>query len=266
MRLLISVRSAEEAAAAIRGGADIIDAKEPERGSLGPVGPEALRSIAAEVPENFELSVAMGDYSSAAQVINAIAALPISSRPRPLYLKLGFAGTESGAQIFEMLATARVIAQKHPAAPRIIAVAYADAGLAGTAEPATVIRAAGLAGSDGVLLDTREKGGANLLDWISPVALEQLIGLAREHRLLSAAAGSLQREDLELVAEGRPDIVGFRSAACRGGRAGRVSSMLVRDLRARLDQVDSGFLQGSKSGSGRLRETPDAGAKLCGLN
>ena len=35
MRLLVSVRSAEEVSAALAGGADIIDAKEPERGSLG---------------------------------------------------------------------------------------------------------------------------------------------------------------------------------------------------------------------------------------
>ena len=37
MRLLVSVRSAEEAAAAVMGGADIVDAKEPALGSLGPV-------------------------------------------------------------------------------------------------------------------------------------------------------------------------------------------------------------------------------------
>ena len=32
MRLLVSVRSAAEAAAAVAGGADIVDAKEPDRG------------------------------------------------------------------------------------------------------------------------------------------------------------------------------------------------------------------------------------------
>ena len=43
MRLLVSVRSAAEARAALSGGADIIDAKEPSLGSLGAVGPLALR-------------------------------------------------------------------------------------------------------------------------------------------------------------------------------------------------------------------------------
>ena len=37
MQLLVSVRSAVEVAPALAGGADIIDAKEPDRGSLGAV-------------------------------------------------------------------------------------------------------------------------------------------------------------------------------------------------------------------------------------
>ena len=35
-RLLVSVRSAEEAEIALAGGADVIDVKEPRRGALGP--------------------------------------------------------------------------------------------------------------------------------------------------------------------------------------------------------------------------------------
>ena len=46
MRLLVSVRSAAEVAAALAGGADIIDAKEPSRGGLGAVDPEDLEAIA----------------------------------------------------------------------------------------------------------------------------------------------------------------------------------------------------------------------------
>jgi uncharacterized protein (UPF0264 family) len=179
MRLLVSVRSAEEVAPALAGGADIIDAKEPELGSLGPVAPERLRAIVTQLPEETELSVALGDFSAAEQVAHAV----------------------------------------------------------------STVQAAGLAGCDGVLLDTHEKGGANLFDWISPVALRQLIGRARECRLLTAVAGGLRLEDLEVIGEAEPDVVGFRSAACRGGRNGRVSSMLVRELRDRLQDVHSGFLQ-----------------------
>ncbi len=74
MRLLVSVRTEHEVAAALAGGADIIDAKEPARGSLGPVSPEVLQAIAARVPESMPLSVALGDFGTAA---------PLFGRPWP---------------------------------------------------------------------------------------------------------------------------------------------------------------------------------------
>ena len=45
-RLLVSVRNAEEALMAVRGGADIIDVKEPSKGSLGRASVENLQAIA----------------------------------------------------------------------------------------------------------------------------------------------------------------------------------------------------------------------------
>ena len=45
MRLLVSVADAAEARAALAGGADIIDAKEPRHGALGAVAPDVLRAI-----------------------------------------------------------------------------------------------------------------------------------------------------------------------------------------------------------------------------
>ena len=45
MHLLVSVRNAEEAAAALAGGADVIDAKDPAAGALGPVPVQVFREI-----------------------------------------------------------------------------------------------------------------------------------------------------------------------------------------------------------------------------
>ena len=45
MRLLVSVRDAVEADAAVDGGAEIVDAKEPAAGSLGAVAPAVLAAI-----------------------------------------------------------------------------------------------------------------------------------------------------------------------------------------------------------------------------
>ena len=44
-RLLVSVRNVAEAEAAIRGGCDILDVKEPHRGSLGMAAPDVLQQI-----------------------------------------------------------------------------------------------------------------------------------------------------------------------------------------------------------------------------
>ena len=47
-KLLVSVRTIEEARAALAGGADIIDIKEPTRGSLGRADEAVLTSIARD--------------------------------------------------------------------------------------------------------------------------------------------------------------------------------------------------------------------------
>ncbi|MGH8059229.1 MAG: (5-formylfuran-3-yl)methyl phosphate synthase, partial [Candidatus Entotheonellia bacterium] len=45
-RLLASVRDAAEARAALQGGADVLDAKEPSAGPLGACTPAVLHAIA----------------------------------------------------------------------------------------------------------------------------------------------------------------------------------------------------------------------------
>ena len=89
MQLLVSVRTAAEARIALAGGADIVDAKEPSRGSLGAVSPSVLRQICQRIPSERPVSVALGDVSTAAQVLQSISSVP-RSRRTATYLKLGF--------------------------------------------------------------------------------------------------------------------------------------------------------------------------------
>ena len=60
-QLLISVRSAEEAAIAVRGGADWIDVKEPSRGSLGAADVSIQREVVAAVNGERPVSAALGE-------------------------------------------------------------------------------------------------------------------------------------------------------------------------------------------------------------
>lgn len=65
MQLLVSVADALDAAAAVEGGADIVDAKDPSRGPLGPVSRAALGAIVATVAGRRPVSAAEGDGSVA---------------------------------------------------------------------------------------------------------------------------------------------------------------------------------------------------------
>ena len=61
--LLVSVRSADEVAAALEGGADIIDVKEPAKGPLGMAEAEVVAAVVDRVKGKVPVSAAMGEWS-----------------------------------------------------------------------------------------------------------------------------------------------------------------------------------------------------------
>ena len=61
MRLLVSVSTPADARAALAGGADIIDAKDPSAGALGAVSLDMFRCIADAVPHRMTLTAALDD-------------------------------------------------------------------------------------------------------------------------------------------------------------------------------------------------------------
>lgn len=233
MRLLVSVRSAEEAAAAVAGGADIVDAKEPARGSLGPVALEELERIAAGLPGRMPFSVALGDYRSpraaAERVVEIATRLP--RRTGPLYFKLGFSGA-APAEVDGVVEAA--VAAGRRVGAGIVAAAYADYANAAALAPSLILRAAARRGADGVLLDTWSKDGSDLLHWVPARPLGSWIARARRQGLLTAIAGSLGFESLRSLAGFGADIAGVRGAVCEGGRAGVLRACLVAEARAAL--------------------------------
>jgi (5-formylfuran-3-yl)methyl phosphate synthase len=242
MRLLASVRSAKEVEAAVSGGADIIDAKEPSRGALGAISPEVFAEIQARVPLNLELSAALGDVANQLEVRTSIAVLPVVSRPAPIYLKLGFSGVTSPRQLRTLLEVACAAARDGTSgAARIIAVAYADNSKAGSADPEIVWDAAAAAGAAGVLIDTFSKERGQLFEWIQAERLQNLVAQARQAGLLTALAGGLGPEQIPAVFRVNPGVVGFRGALCPSGREGQVSRNRVRQLKTLLQP--SGSLQ-----------------------
>lgn len=237
--MLVSVRDPGEVGAALDGGADIIDAKDPGRGALGAVDAATLVQVLERVPATIPFSAALGDPRDAASAAGLLRGLPVSRRAAATFVKLGVAGVESALAAEGMLRATVEAAHRHPARPLVIAVAYADAELHGLG-PGAIAALARRAGAGGVLVDTMRKDGGSLLDSLPPAQLRAWVADARHLGLLVALAGRLDCADLDLVGNCGADVVGVRGAACEGGREGRVSTAKVRRLRAAIAGVAEG--------------------------
>jgi len=200
MRLLVSVRGSVEARAAVAGGADVIDAKDPARGALGPVRRDRLAAIRRAVGAVRPVSAALGDAGDAAMVAAAAAAARGVA-----FVKLGFGGVTTDAPARSLARAAR---RGAASATALVLVAYADWRRASSLAPDRLVAVAVDAGATGLLLDTARKD-APLFAIESPDAVAAWVAAAR-------AVGA--------------ELVGVRGAACVGGRAGRVSQARVAAL------------------------------------
>jgi uncharacterized protein (UPF0264 family) len=224
MRLLVSVRDAHEAAAAIAGGADLIDAKEPHAGALGAVALRTLWGIVDAVGGLKPVTAAVGDARDERSVADDAAAF---TRAGAMLIKVGLAGIAGGQRLDAMLRAAT----RGAGASRVVAVAYADYGNAGAPPPGEVIAAAARAQIRGVLIDTFNKQGAGLTALASASVLTDWVAIARRAGLLTALAGKLTADDLLRLQRTGADVAGVRGAACDSGRFGTVTMERVRVLR-----------------------------------
>jgi (5-formylfuran-3-yl)methyl phosphate synthase len=228
MQLLVSVTSATEASAALAGGADLIDAKDPTAGALGAVSLEQFRRIADVVAGARLVTAALGDAADETATERAARAFATAGAA---VVKIGFAGISSPDRVASLLAAAVHL----PETCSVVAVAYADADRAASISPHALVNAALRAGAGGVLLDTFDKTGGGLRELIGPRALRAWADAAHEAGLIVALAGKLAASDLAFVRDAGADIAGVRGAACEGGRTGRVAADRVRMLRAACD-------------------------------
>ncbi len=227
MRLLVSVRSAEEARVAAEGGAVIIDAKEPDRGSLGQVDADVLHAITAAVPAGRWVSAALGDVASVDDVARALDAVTVPVR----FVKLAFRGITDARDVERLLREAVRRCDGHEGRPRVIAVAYGDHVRAETVEPRAVCALAQAQGSAGLLLDTCLKDQRSLFDFVDLAALAPLGSLLARDELEFALAGHLGAGQLGLALEAGATIFGVRGAVCDpSGRTGMIVAARVREL------------------------------------
>jgi len=219
MQLLVSVRDEIEAAAAVAGGADIIDAKEPLAGALGAVSCEVLRAIVAAVRGARPVTAALGDAADEHTVERDARAFVAAGAA---LVKIGFAGVTARTRVEALIAAAVRGAGAH-----VIAVAYADHEQAGTAPTEVILDAAVQGGAAGLLIDTAHKSGPGLLAVMPADAIAHTVARVRGAGLIAVLAGRLTAADLSVVRDTGADIAGVRGAACDEGRTGHISAARI---------------------------------------
>jgi uncharacterized protein (UPF0264 family) len=259
MRLLVSVADAEDARAAVEGGADIVDAKDPAQGALGSVGPTMLEAIVQAVDNARPVSAAVGDALVArpdgdrARAVLGLIAVALGAgirgqraeargegvKARPAmapglaFIKMGF-GPGLG-RLRAMAQAAAAIDAACTSSCGVVLAGYADAGPDHLSCDA-VIDIALRCGAVGVLIDTLEKRGTGLFASASSATVARWVQAAHHGGLSIALAGSLGVGDVEHVCDLNADILGVRGSVCDGGRGGRVSVERVREVATTQDQ------------------------------
>jgi (5-formylfuran-3-yl)methyl phosphate synthase len=229
-RLLVSVRSAEEAADAVSAGADLIDVKEPSAGSLGAATPRVVAAVMKAVAGRRPTSIALGELNEGIAEWSKFAErLPADRLPQ--FVKFGLAGcsTRPGMPRRWKAALATL-----PAAVAPVAVLYADWSAAGSPAMDLVLRYAQRLHCRALLVDTFDKRGPGLLRLWSAAALERCVTMARNAGLLVVLGGQVTAEQFDRLLPLAPDFIAVRGAVCRGNRSGRLDPDRVAQLSERL--------------------------------
>jgi uncharacterized protein (UPF0264 family) len=206
--LLVSVRSAQEAHAALTGGASIIDVKEPTRGSLGRADDATISAIIREIAGRRPVSAAMGEL---------VEGLPCFLEQELRYVKWGLAGCGRWRWRAEF---AKAVTSLHEvnAGCQAVAVAYADWRRADAPSPQEVCAFACAHSCGALLLDTWHKDGSTLLDWLSVPLATDLCRTCHRAGIPVGMAGSLGPAQLRRLRVAAPDWFAVRGAVCKDGR------------------------------------------------
>lgn len=221
--LLVSVRSAAEALTALAGGADVIDVKEPTRGSLGPADLATIAEVVRAVAGRAPVSAAAGELGD----------WPAAAWPGPVpagvaLVKFGLAGCGTIADWPTRWRQA-ITALAGDARP--VAVAYADWRTAAAPDPQQVLAEAVALGCPALLVDTWDKSSGTLLDHWPPEELAQFVRQVDARHLASVLAGSLSGDALRAATHLGPRLIAVRGAVCDAGRNGHVSLSRMQTVR-----------------------------------
>jgi (5-formylfuran-3-yl)methyl phosphate synthase len=216
--MLASVTGPEEAATAVRHGADIVDLKDPSSG-FGAVAPAVVRATVDAVGSRRPVSAVSGELKMVPQVLARAAAAMADAGAS--YVKVGLypdAGRDECIRALSSLA----------GRTKLIGVMFADVG----ADEA-LIKMMAASGFAGMMIDTARKNGGGLLDHMDIAEIGRFVDAARACGLMAGLAGSLEAPDIPRLLLLAPDVLGFRRALCADAdRTAPISAEAIDIVRA----------------------------------
>lgn len=243
MKLLLTVVRRSEVDTALAAGADLVDVKDPTRGSLGPPALALLAEVARRCAGRCPVSLPLGDGPHRPEEVLPRAGAALAHGPA--YLKLGLAAgpaagdpasaaRDRGGNRRTLEALARSVGSAGSSA-RLVAVTFADAPAGRAPSPEELVPLARRHGADAVMLDTLFKDGPSTLEIMGVRRLERWAATARSRGLETAVAGGLDATSIAELQGTGLDVVGVRGGACDGGRRGRLEARRCRTVRRAVD-------------------------------
>src|SRR4051794_11228038 len=230
--LLVSVRNTEEALQALEGGANVIDVKEPNRGSLGAADSATILEIARAVNGRAHVTAAMGELVEQSESQFVDETVPHDDGISLFKIGLSQCGALRDWQALWSNAIGQM-ATRFPNA-RPVAVLYADWHAANAPPPLDVLKAGVEQRCPALLIDTWNKSAGSLFRHWPINDLRTFLANVRSNNMAVVLAGSLAVEDFPAACDLRPDLIAVRGAACIGGRGGTVAAKLVQQLKLAL--------------------------------
>jgi uncharacterized protein (UPF0264 family) len=228
MKILISPISADEALQVADGGADIVDIKNVDEGSLGASFPWIIREVTAALRGRRVLcSASLGDlpFKPGTASLAALGAATCGVQ----YVKAGLHGVRGFAEALAVMTAVTRACKDYDPDIIVAGAGYADYRRFGGIDPLTAVRACSAAGADLVMLDTAIKDGRSLFDALTQDELADFNRAARACAVAVALAGSLSFRHLDRIRELDPDVVGVRGCVCTAhDRTNRIDPELVR--------------------------------------
>ncbi|NIA03225.1 MAG: (5-formylfuran-3-yl)methyl phosphate synthase [Nitrospirae bacterium] len=232
MKLLVSPINIDEAQAAAKGGADIIDVKNPKEGSLGANFPWVIRAVKEAVKSKNPISATIGDmnYKPGTASLAALGAAVAGAE----YVKVGLFDIQTREQAFDMVEHVVRSVKDYDPNKKVVISGYSDYKRINSIALSELPSVCADCGADVVMMDTGIKDGRSTFEFMSNEELSQFVTSAHDFGLMTAIAGTLKFEDIDQLNKIGPDIIGVRGCVCGGDRNSAIKQELVEELKAKM--------------------------------